>query len=142
MEHDLSRSTTKLREQSTYLRTHASVCVCTRTCTLETMQGNLYLMYVYTIKTITCKYLFNFCSATKLQNPTGCNFHVCQPISTTARMYVHVFMHMTIQIPGQSPALCTLIPLGKEYDGTQLKDAGHITLPSPGTLNSAMEKTA
>lgn len=140
MKHDLSRSTTKLREQSTYLRTRASVCVCMQTRTLETMQGNLYLHVQ--IPVIMCKYLFNFCSATKLQNPTGCNLHVWQPISTTARMYVHVFMHMTIEIPGQSPALCTVIPLGKEYDGTQLKDAGHITLPSPGTLNSAMEKTA
>lgn len=39
-------------------------------------------------------------------------------------------LHTSTQTPGQTPALHTLIPLGR--DSTQVRDAGHITLPSPG----------
>ena len=103
----------------------------------------IYTLCMYTTKMIMCKYLCNFSSATQLQNPTARNFHVCQPISTTAWMYACVFTHLTLQIPGQTPAQHTLIPLGREYNSTQVTDASHVTLPSPGKNSySAMGKTA
>lgn len=72
------------------------------------------------------------CTITQLQNPTARGFHVCQPISATAWVYVYVFTHTTIHIPEQSPTLHALTPLGEQNDSTQVRNAGHILLPSPG----------